>query len=652
MLFGRFTFDNGNVDRPPAAKPPITNTKERSRNQYLTLEYQHIFSPSVLNTARLGFNRSTQESGNERTVEMPPQLSWIPGQPFGYVTISGLVTEGGGDYRLPRFDHLNNYQFGDTLFLNRGAHGIRIGFEGQRIQFNQNTTSQVGGLLTFSGLENFLRGIPSQFDFALPGGVDPVRGYRQSLLAFFAQDDIRLKQNLTVNLGLRYEFITVPTEVNGKISNLRSVTDPKLNVGGQWHFNPSLKNFAPRVGFAWDPFSNGKTSVRAGFGIFYDEILPKYYFFSGSLNPPFTKRASLARPPFPNLLAAFDPNRVAYQLQTINYDLQSPYALQFNLSVQRSLPGDWDVTAGYSGSRGVHLFRIGDANLAPFTVQNGIKIYHPELGRINPNFASVTQRITDAQSFYNALQLSAVKRFSHGLRAQLSYTFSKSIDDSSGINSQDYSDGSPYVLDFYDRKADRGPSSFWAKHVLVGNWSYDLPFAKSMTGVGGVLLKGWQLNSITSAQTGHPFEVRLGFNRSANLNTVNYALHERPDLKPGYSNNPILGTPNRYWDVNAFALQPAGQRGNLGRNTVIGPATVNFDLSLLKSFAIDETRRFEFRGEIFNLPNHPNFSVPSGRVAFSNIDANGNGIIAPDWGVISITVTTSRQIQVGLKFMF
>jgi hypothetical protein len=123
-------------------------------------------------------------------------------------------------------------------------------------------------------------------------------------------------------------------------------------------------------------------------------------------------------------------------------------------------------------------------------------------------------------------------------------------------------------------------------------------------------------------------------------------------LKPGYSNNPILGTPNRYWDVNAFALQPAGQRGNLGRNTVIGPATVNFDLSLLKSFAIDETRRFEFRGEIFNLPNHPNFSVPSGRVAFSNVDANGNGIIAPDWGVISSTVTTSRQIQVGLKFIF
>jgi hypothetical protein len=662
-LFGRYTFDNGNVIRPPITKPPITNTKERSRNQYVTLEHQHTFSSSFLNTLRLGFNRSNSESDNQRTVDIPPQLSWLPGQPFGFITITGLVTEAAGDYRLPRNDRLNTWQWGDTLFVTRGAHGVRVGFEGQRIQFNQNTSSQVGGIVTFTGLENFLRGIPTSFDFAVPGKIDPVRGYRQTLFAFYAQDDIRCKRNLTVNLGLRYEFVTVPTEVNGKISNLRNVTDSKITVGEPWHSNPSLKNFGPRVGLAWDPFSSGKTSVRAGFGIFYDEILPKYYFFSGSLNPPFTTRTSIQRPPFPNLVANFDPNGFfPYQLQPVNYDLQSPYAMQFNLNLQRSLPGGWDINAGYAGSRGLHLFRIGDANLAPETVVNGIKIYQPLLGRRNPNFASITQRITDAQSYYNALQLSATKRFSSGLRAQLSYTFSRSIDDASGLNSQDFTNGSPYVFDYYDRKADRGLSNFWAQHVLVGNWSYELPFAKSMTGVGGVLLKGWQLNNITTVQTGHPFEVRLGFNRSGNLNTVNYALHERPDLKPGYSNNPILGGPDRYWDINAFMLQPAtfdsnvrqiaGQRGNLGRNTLIGPGIFGFDLSLAKSFAIDETRRFEFRGEMFNLPNHPNFAVPNGRVAFSNADANGRGIIAPDWGTITSTVTTSRQIQFGLKFVF
>jgi len=296
--------------------------------------------------------------------------------------------------------------------------------------------------------------------------------------------------------------------------------------------------------------------------------------------------------------------------------------------------------------------RIGDANLAPSTVVNGIKIYQPSLGRRNPNFASITQRISDAQSFYNALQMSVEKRFSHGARAQLSYTLSRAIDDSSGVNSQDYTDGSPYVLDYYDRKADRGLSNFWAQHVFVGNASYDLPFAKSMKGMGGLLLKGWQANSIVTAQTGHPFEVRLGFNRSGNLNTVNYAMHERPDLKAGYSNNLILGGPDRYWDINAFVLQPANQRGNLGRNTLIGPGLVNFDFSLAKSFAMDERRAIDFRMEMFNLPNRPNFAVPSGYTAFSGVAANGSPTITPNWGVISSTVTTSRQIQFALKFKF
>jgi outer membrane receptor protein involved in Fe transport len=424
FVFGRYTFDNANVDRPPTVKVPVTNTKERSRNQYVTLEYQHVFSPSLLNTLRVGFSRSDHESTNERTIDIPPSLTWIPGQPLGFLTISGVATEDFGDWRLPRRDRLNNWQYADTLFWNRGAHGIKVGFETQRIQFNQYVTSQVGGLLTFTSLSNFLQGIPSQFDFALPGRIDGDRGYRQRLFAFFAQDDIRLRKNLTVNLGLRYELVTVPTEVNGKISNLRHLTDAAMTVGGQWYANPSLKNFAPRVGLAWDPFSNGKTSVRAGFGIFDDEILPKYYFISGSVNPPFLPRSSLVSPPpFPNLLSKFDPDHVLYQLQTTNYDLQNPYVLQFNLGIQRSLPGDWVIGAGYSGSRGLHLLRIGNANLAPFTVVNGIKVYQPQLGVMNPNFASISQRISDAQSYYNALQLSAKAALPRPEGAALLYLF-------------------------------------------------------------------------------------------------------------------------------------------------------------------------------------------------------------------------------------
>jgi hypothetical protein len=307
-----------------------------------------------------------------------------------------------------------------------------------------------------------------------------------------------------------------------------------------------------------------------------------------------------------------------------------------------------DVTLAYAGSRGNHLIRLGDANLAPETIVNGVKVYQPQLGRRNPNFTGVWQRATDAQSFYNSLQVSVLKRLSQGLRGQFSYTFSRSVDDASGINSQDFDNVVQYGLDWWDRKVDRGLSAFHVTHNLTFNWTYDLPLARTMTGIGGVLLKGWQVSNITTLRSGVPFTVRLGFNRSGNLNTTSFSMHERPNVKSGFSNNPVLGGPDRYFDVNAFELPPVNQRGNLGRNTVIGPDLVSVDMSVAKSIQISEGRALQFRAEFFNLPNHPNFAVPSGRVVFTN----AAGAIAPTAGRITSTVTTSRQIQFGMKLTF
>ncbi len=648
-VWGRYTFDGGNVDRQPFNKPPVAFTKERSRNQYLSLEYQHSFASGALNTAQFGFNRSVQEADNQRAANIPANLSFVPGEPPGYINISGVVVELGGDFRLPRFDRLNNFQWADTLFLTRGAHALKFGAQGHRIQFNQKTVSQRGGVLNFANLEQFLQGRAISADVALPGLVDPVRGYRQSLFGFFIQDDYKFRSNLSFNLGLRYEFVTVPTEANGKISNLRDVSDSRVTVGDPWHKNPSLKNFAPRIGIAWDPWGDGKTAVRAGFGIFYDEILPKYYFFSGSLNPPFTTRTSITNPPFPIITQGFDPNApIRAQLQTVNFDLQTPYIVQYNLSIQRQLPGNIDLTLAYAGSRGNHLIRIGDANLAPESIVNGVKTYNPAAGRRNPNFTGIWQRVTDGQSFYNSAQVSLIKRHSAGLRAQLSYTFSRTVDDSSGINSQDFGNNVQYVLDWYDRTIDRGLSAFHVKHNLTFNWTYDLPFGRNLTGLAGALVKGWQLNNITTIRSGVPFTVRLGFNRSGNLNTTSFSANERPSLKTGSSSNPILGGPDRYFDVTAFELPPANTRGTLGRNTLIGPGLVSVDASLGKSFSLGEARSLLFRAEVFNLPNHPNFAMPSGQIVFTNAQS----AIAPTAGRITSTVTTSRQIQLGLKLTF
>jgi outer membrane receptor protein involved in Fe transport len=635
-LFGRYTFDDGTVDRVPANKPPVSITAEHSRNQYTTVEHQHLFSSTLLNTLKGGINRSVSLADNQRALDIPPSLSWLPGEKFGYLTITGLVTEMAGDFRLPRNDYLTNWQFGDTLFLTKGAHAARFGVQGQLLQFHQNTTSQQGGIVTFPNLAAFLQGQPSNVDFAVPGLIDPIRDYKQWLFGFFAQDDVRVRPNVTMNLGLRYEFITTPTEVNGKLSNLRNVTDSTLTIGEPWHSNPSLKNFAPRLGLAWDPGGKGTTSVRAGFGLFYDEILPKYYFFSGSLNPPFTTRTTIANPPFPNVMANFNPNApIKAQLQTVNYDLQSPFITQYNAGVQRVLVADWDVFVGYVGSHGRNLLRIGDANLAPDTIVNGVKTYLPQLGRRNPNFGPIFQRATDAESFYDSMQISVIKRYSHGLRAQVSYTLAKSIDDSSGINSQDFDNVVQYGLDWYDPTYDRGPSAFQARHNLTFNWSLDLPL-------------GLQLNNVTTLQSGQPFTVRDGFNRSGNLNTTGFSMNERPDLKPGFSDNPILGGPDRYWDINAFALPAVNTRGNLGRNTLIGPGLINSDLSLVKAFKLARGQSVQVRLEGFNVFNRANFAVPSGRIAFTS----AAGDVAPNWGRITSTVTTSRQIQLGAKFLW
>jgi outer membrane receptor protein involved in Fe transport len=636
-VFGRYTISNGHVDRQPTTKPPIAYTKESSRNQYLTVEDRHLFSPNLLATFKGGFNRSVSLADNVRTVDIPPDMSWIPGQPFGYMTITGMVTEMAGDYRLPRNDRLNNYQWDQSFFWTRGRHEVKFGVQGQYLQFNQDTTSQVGGIVTFTSLSNFLQGIAQGVDFAVPGKIDPIRNYRQQLWGFFAQDDFRFRPNLTLNLGVRHEFVTTPTEANGKISNLRNVTDSAVTVGDPWHDNPSLGNVAPRLGIVWDPFGKGRTAVRGGFGIFDDEILPKYYFFSGSLNPPFTTRTSIANPPFPNVVANFDPNApIRAQLQTVNYDLSQPYMMQFNASVQQSI-GGWDAMAGYVGSRGYNLFRIGDANLAPDVTINGVKTYLPALGRRNPNFAGIFQRTTDGQSFYNALQLAVTRRYSHGLRAQVSYTFASSIDDSSGINSQDFDNNVQYVLDWYDRTYDRGPSAFAVRHNLTFNWTWDIG-------------RGWQLNNTTTMMSGTPFTVRLGFNRSGNLNTTAFAMNERPDLVPGC--DPVLGGPDRYWDISCFTLPAANTRGNLPRNSLTGPGLVNADAALVKTLGHSSGRSLQVRLEAFNLFNHPNFAVPSGRIAFTGVDAQSNGIVAPTWGRITATVTSSRQIQLGLKYGF
>ena len=647
-VFARYTITEGTVDRVPLNTVPASRLLETGRNQYVGAEWTSMASPSLFLSTRVAFSRSASATLNRRTIADIDSLSFVPGAPFGFLTVTGLTSSVGGDARVPREDYLNNFQYtGSALWL-RGRHSWKFGVSTQRQQFNTFNALQQGGAVTFNNLADFLRGTARSIDYSIPGFYDPVRGFRQSLVAGFAGDEFRLKPNLTITYGVRYEFASVPREVNGKISNLREVLDSTLAVGDPYFANPSTKNFAPRVGFAWSPGDKGQWVVRGGYGIFFDLILPRSYFIVATRNPPFSNRVLVNSPRFP-----LTPGDVA-AWRTIPPSVNSfapnpanPYLSQFNLTVDRLWRG-WTISTGYVGSRGQNLTRQAEANLAVSSVVNGVRTYNPAAGRVNPAFAGIVRVETDAQSFYNGLQVSAIRTLAKGVRAQVSYTFSKSIDDTSGIVSSDFINSTQYTLDYTDRRLDRGLSSFHAAHVFVANGAWMIPAPAGARGWSRHLMRGWQLHNITTVQSGHPFSLLMGFNRSGNLNTASLTFHDRPDVNPEFRGNPITGDPRRYWDINYVRMPAANVRGNLGRNTLIGPGLLMIDASLVKPILTRERMNLVLRTEMFNLTNTPNFAPPIGRTAFTN----AGGGVAANQGVINSTVTSSRQLQFALKLTF
>ncbi|MEP6636273.1 MAG: TonB-dependent receptor [Acidobacteriota bacterium] len=646
-FFVRYTYDDADVILPD--KIPIFGQGLKSRYQYLTIEEKKIVSPRMLNVFRFGFNRSYSDSRAIQTIGETPQLAFIPGQKIiGNISIDSFATSAfdgsfGPQAALPRIFAYNLFQYSNDLLYTRGAHFMKFGVSFSRNQLNAKDLAFIPrGQYSFRTVEDFIKGVPYLFRAEAPSS-DTQRGWRQNILGFYGQDDFKVRPNLTLNLGLRYEFVTIPHEIHGKSSTLANLSDADVTVGPIWQRNPSLKDFAPRVGLAWDPFGNGKTSIRAGFGIYYD--LPVSYFYSiqGSRTSPFHYTGTINNPPFPDALnGLFKPS--SRSLVIFNKDLSTPTKIHYNLTLQRELGSGTVLTIGYVGSNGYHLLRHEEANhFIPTILADGTRFYPANSPRVNPNFNTIRMASTDANSNYQAMQVSLNRRYQKGLQYQFSYTLSKSIDNNSGGWGTDIRNQESYAEDPYDLNRDRGLSGFDTRHVLSFNFTYDVPFGNQLTGLKGALIKGWQINGITTLSSGQPFTVVWSGNRAR---TYPGTTRSRPNLRPGASSNPILGGPDRYFDPSAFVPQPAGVTGNLGRNTLIGPGLSNFDLSLVKVFKFGEQRSVQFRTEAFNIFNHANFGIPL-RVLF---DTQGNSIGSA--GQIKNTVTTSRQIQFGLKFEF
>jgi len=657
-LFFRYSFDGG--ARRKETDLAIGVRSNSTRNQSAALEETHVLSANLLNTARLGFLRTFTVEG-QTTTQVPatdnPELAFVPGSGvIGSVDVSGLTAFPGGSGAQNVDKHaFNSYQVSDDLTWMRGRHSLKFGGRFEHIRFNTDSQSRQYGNYRFRSIGQFLTNKPDRFLAQLPGS-DTIRGHRQWIGALYIQDTWRVSQQLTLDFGLRWEWASVPTEVNGKVANLDNLTDTKMRVGDPLFDNPSLKNFAPRVGLAWDAFGNGRTIVRSGYGVFPDLLLSQFLLTLGVRNPPFFLRGDIRQlntGDFPSAgYARFlaDPNP-ELRVQRIPRDLNQPYVQQWNLNVEQTLDRNTMLRIGYVGSHGLNLSSITvDANLVePVTLPDG-RLFFPKDGkRINPVFGMIRNRTFEAHSFYHGLQTWFRRRMSGGLQTQVSYSFSKSIDDSSNFCNENEATNPGLLPLNGNPKFNRGLSGHDVRHYVAASGTWELPLRE---GPGWYrILGGWRLAGIVTYASGLPMSAWVGYDAARTQTSESGpAMGQRPDLAPGASNNPVTGDPRGWVDPGAFRRPEPGFLGNLGRNTIIGPDLANVDFSVVKSIRVSklgEGASLDFRFEFFNLFNRTNFDLPDPE-RMTVFDENSS---REDFARIT-SAGRSREIQFGLKLRF
>jgi Carboxypeptidase regulatory-like domain/TonB dependent receptor-like, beta-barrel/TonB-dependent Receptor Plug Domain len=693
----------------------------RTNRQIGILEETHIFNSSVTNSARFGFSRDAARNNVGLTainsLAKDPSLAAVLGQFAAQVNVSSLNSFTGGiGANGPGLFRWNSFQGYDDAFWTHGTHTIKFGAAVERMQLNMDQLSESSGTFTFKTLSDFLTNQPHKFTLAQ--SANPTEGLRQTLFGVYIQDDWRARPNLTLNLGLRWEMTTVPTEVQGKLATLfnlytdvlphcAAIVTGNCAGGGPLLPNPTLHNFDPRVGFAWDPFHNGKTAVRGGFGIF--DVLPLISVsFPATTVAPFQTTGFLQKSP--NLPGSFFTKAAGLLSGTTQeasyYDRQPhrSYDMQWNLNVQRELAPNLTVLVGYVGSRAVHL---GLANndrdiVIPMLTSAGYLFPNP-VGNgsvLNGNFGDISGITYNGRSYYNALEVGVQKTMSHGLAVHSSFTWGKSIDVGSAGGAGDQFSNSIGAPPWYDLKSIRGLSDFNIGRTLVVTLTWQVPSPKSWSGAAGWITSGWELGGIYKVSDGVPFTPTFGTDGDPQgLNSSDTWDFPNRLSGPGCQSLVNPGNPNNYIKTECFAIPtapcPPGStdastcpfyngsgsngigcdptpftdsagnpvpvpfpqcfnlRGNSGRNILIGPGTSNLDFSIFKNIPIkkiSESFNVQFRSEFFNILNHPNFAVPVTPDHTDIFDSTGSptGVA----GKLTSTSTTGREIQFALKLLW
>lgn len=644
QFFARYTLDDAE-QRLPTDYPQFPRAFV-SRNQFLTAELKQAYSSNLLATYRGGYSRTRVGQSVEANTTLP---AFVPGRAFmGNIDVGGLQrfgTQASVDVRfLQQVSSLSA-----DLVWTRGRHLVRAGALAERYQQDMVNPTFSLGTYSFANLRALMENRATSFI-----GLTPSANFQRQwpfwLAGGYVQDEFQAHARVTLTAGVRYEFMTMPIDQGGHDSALVSLTD-RTATTGRLYEGADYNNFSPRVGMSWDVAGDGRTAVRAGYGLYYSTNSSQNLIVTVT-NPPDTPRVVYQAPTFPN--PPFE-RASGLSIRPMQWDYVTPSVHIWNANVQRELPGQVAVTLGYAGSRGYNLLRSNDLNTGvPTTGADGRPFFPAGAPRQNTAWTTIEAKTADGDSWYKALIVDVRRRFANGWSFQTSYTWSDARDTTQASTFfSDATNGTTTAFPEYIADYNRGPSDFDITHNLVANATFDIPWGRDLTGAAGVLLGGWRVSAIGSYRSGYPLTVFVQNNRSRSQWQPSLGPgigRDRPDYAPGFNaDNAVTGNPAQWFNPAAFALQPAGTFGNTGRGDFRGPDLRVVDLALTKETAIAGSRRVEVRLEVFNVFNRANFGVPNLTVFAGAADGE-----APlgSFGRIRNTVTSARQVQLGVRLRF
>jgi hypothetical protein len=656
LLFAVYTVDDSTANTP--TQNPLSLVDESLREQVASIQEQHVFSPALLNTARIGYSRASYFFTGSTPVDLP---GWVTGKPLGVIIISGStasngasqISQAGLNVGSNNTAARNLFTFDDHVYWSSGRHQVEGGVWLQRIQSNDLLAQYQYGQASFSNLQSFLQGTVKTFT-VVPSPTE--LGWRMLAGAAFVEDTIKLTKRLELRAGFRSESTNGWNEAQGRAANYAIdngvlQTDP---VVGNAALTTNRAKFLaePRVGFAWDVWGNGKTAVRGGFGIYHGLLDTLDYRLDQTA--PFNTAQTLSNVPVSSLQitpGSTPPAGSKVSPSNVQPDIDTPAVLNWSLHIEQQVAPRTSLTVGYVGSHSYHQILSEDMNEpVPTYLADGTAFYPAGSKNANPALANTTSWVSQGVGLYNSLVVDVRRSFSSGFQFRGNYTWSKNLDDGSAWNTS-VSGNTPAFVEFpLNPKLDWGPAATDVRHAASFNGSYELPFGPKRRYLQHAskpvryLAYGWTASAIVTVQTGFPFTPQLGYNPTGNGDTRNPV---RPNWNPNFSGNLYPRTVNQYFNPAAFLPPATGTYGNVSRDTLTGPGLTQVDFSATRNAHLTERLGFQFRAEFFNILNHTNLSTPN-EVVYSSATSG----VSPTAGLVTSTSTTSRQIQFGAKLQF